>query len=169
MHRIVTCFMLALGLAAVPQLCAQSEQARPGDLPTDPNVIARLNRAEGFLQSQLEDANLIVEGVIQRLAPNGKAGYNPSRDYYYLGRFIGKDRMIEDLLKYSRTSSDVPPGSQILEDILDVLVPDWDQLREDRGEMLCAVYDVQPRNQTEGFKGRSASRIDLGTSCASPG
>jgi hypothetical protein len=165
MHRIVTCLMLVLGLAAASQLRAQSEQARPGDLPTDPNVIARLNRAEGFLQSQLEDANLIVEGVIQRLAPSGKAGYNPSHDYYYLGRFIGKDRVIEDLLKYSRTSSDVPPGSQILEGILDVMVPDWDQLREDRyeyqfveltllGEMLCAVYDVQPRSPAEGFKGR---------------
>ena len=72
MHRIVTCFMVALGLVAASQLFAQSEQAHPGDLPTDRNVMARANRAEGFLQSQLEDANPIVEAVIQRLVPAGK-------------------------------------------------------------------------------------------------
>jgi hypothetical protein len=159
-------------MVQVSQAPGQTEQTRPADLPTDQNVIAFSNRAEGALMSELRDATPVSEAYFQRFVPTEKVGYVLDSDRYVLGRFKwSKDPMMEDLLNYQPTAGNrdvekTAGDQQLLEGLVQIMVPDWQQLGPDRyeytfvrraflGAVRCLVYDVKPVNSEEsGFTGR---------------
>ncbi len=185
MRRLVigTLLLIILTLWALP-LAAHEEEKRPAGVPTDSTAIAFGIRAEGALQSRLQDASPIVEAVIQRFVPADKVEYALEKDYYYLGRFRGRDHIIEDLLNYQEgqralrldetvTKTEGTDGTavtlsgrQVLQGILNVMVPDWRQLSPSHyefryvkfvllGALRCLAYDVHPRHPEHGgFSGR---------------
>src|SRR5260370_28000741 len=172
MRAFRTCALVVSTLLVLAsQAPGQSEQTRPVDLPTDGNVVAFSNRAEGALMSGLRDATPVSEAYFQRFVPTEKLNYVLDSDHYVLGRFRwSKDPLIEDLLNYQRAGNrDVEKSvgdQQLLDGVLQIMVPDWQQLGPDRyeytfvrlaflGAVRCLVYDVKPLNSEEGgFRGR---------------
>jgi hypothetical protein len=160
-------------LVLVSQAPGQPEQtSRPAGLPTDRNVVAFSNRAEGALMSELRDATPVSEAYFQRFVPAEKLGYVLDSDRYVLGRFRwSADPVMEDLLNYQviAANRDVEKSAgdqRLLDGLLQLMVPDWKELGPDRyeytfvrlaflGAVRCLVYDVKPLNSQEGgFTGR---------------
>src|SRR5260370_8400158 len=140
MRAFRTCALVVSTLLVLAsQAPGQSEQTRPVDLPTDRSGVAFSNRAEGALMSGLRDATPVSEAYFQRFVPTEKLNYVLDSDHYVLGRFRGsKDPLIEDLLNYQRAGNrDVEKSvgdQQLLDGVLQIMVPDWQQLGPDRYE-----------------------------------
>src|SRR5207253_10067769 len=108
----------------------------------------------------------------QRFVPAEELGYVLDSDRYVLGQFRwSEDPTMEDLLNYQGLTGDSDvekhaSDQQLLDGLLKIMVPDWNQLGPDRyeykfvgltflGAVRCLVYDVKPLNSEEdGFTGR---------------
>src|SRR5260370_2057012 len=129
MRAFRTCALVVSTLLVLAsQAPGQSEQTRPVDLPTDRNVVAFSNRAEGALMSGLRDATPVSEAYFQRFVPTEKLNYVLDSDHYVLGRFRwSKVPLIEDLLNYqSAANRDVAQSvrdQQLLDGALQLVVP----------------------------------------------
>ena len=173
MRQLATCNCFAIILVVLAsQVLGQSAETRPAGLPTDKNVIAFGLRAEGALSSGLREAAPLSEIYVQRLIPAGKLGFVIDSDRYLLGRFKwGEKPVMENLLNYPADSGDndiqkSTNDQQLLDGLIQVMVPDWKQLGPERyeykfvgptflGAVRCLVYDVKPLNpEGDGFTGR---------------
>jgi hypothetical protein len=172
-HFVVTVMIIMIIIATSScHAFAQSDQPRPSGLPSDRDVVAFSNRAEGEMLSGLTDARPVMEGYFQRFVPKAKVGYALDMDRYVLGRFRwGNGPTVEDLLNYQSMAgeNDVERSAsdqRLLEGLLQIMVPDWKQLRPERyeykfvkrdflGAVRCLVYDVKALNSEDsGFVGR---------------
>jgi hypothetical protein len=158
-------------LLAATQTFGQ-EATRPVGLPSDPNIIAFALRAEGAMRSALPDVTPVVEGYFQQFVPTEKPGYAALHgDRYVLGRFYWSDgpRVLDlrgDLLEDEGGAAKPVDGRPLLDGLLQLMVPDWEQLDPERyeytfvgvvflGAVRCVVYDVRPLNSAgNGFAGR---------------
>jgi hypothetical protein len=148
-----------------------SDETRPADLPPDEDILAFAYRAEGSLISSLHKATPLGEAYFQRFIPAEKLGLVVDSDRYFLTRFTWTTNpALQDLLNYLGPSATDAGKStanpQLLEGLLQVMVPDWQELTPDRYDfsfvgrdfldtIRCLIYDVRPKNpEDRGFAGR---------------
>src|SRR5260370_13189430 len=134
MRSPLTCLVLVILMTSTSQIHGQSQQTRPTGLPTDRNVVAFSNRAEGAMLAGLRDATPVAEAYFQRFVPAEELGYVLDSDRYILSKFKwSEDPTMENLLNYQGIAggSDVGKSAsdqQLLNGLLQIMVPDWKRL-----------------------------------------
>jgi len=166
-------FFVALTLVLLLSFPAiWSAEIRPTDLPPDDDILAFAYRSEGGLISRLHKATPLGEAYFQRFIPVEKLGLVVDSDRYLLTRFTWiTNPALQDLLNYPGPPAATDAGKaaanpQLLDGLLQVMVPDWQELTPDRYDfsfvgrdfleaIRCLIYDVRPKHPEDaGFTGR---------------